>query len=203
VITTTTQWDVADCTVYLDDTDPLQVYAVPNSPRIALDDKGEPIFSLIQYRRPVDKVPEADRATKLGGGILSFSVDLKRTDAQDAQIKQALSQDPQLQAQLAAPRSDGVDYSDWWNNQAGRDPSKIVEKMKISSLPVESGSVAVSIDAEDGSAPGEFVTTLAGAGTVSMTADERGAFVAKLTMDGATLLWEALQKNLPGLIWVG
>jgi hypothetical protein len=203
VITTTTQWDVADCTVFLDDTDPLQLYAVPNSPKISTDANGDPVFSLIQYRRPIDQVPEADRATKLGGGILSFAIDLGRTDAQDAQIKQALSQDPQLQTLLATPRTDGVDYSDWWNNQVGHDASQIAAKMKISSLPVESGSVAVSVDAEDGSTPGEFVTTLAGAGTVSMTADERGAFVAKLTMDGSTLLWDALQKNLPGLVWVG
>ena len=202
VITTMQQWSIANCTVYLDDTDPLQVYAVPNSPRVALDAQGKPIFSLVQYRRPVDQVPEADRATKLGGGLLSFSIDLARTPDQDTQIKQAMSTDPYLQSLLAKPRTDGVDYSDWWNNQVHQDATQIVSRMQISALPVESGQVLVSVDGETGATPGEFVSTLAGAGDVSMTADERGAFSAKLTMDGATLLYDMLQKNIPGGIWV-
>ena len=202
MITTTNPRTVSGCSVYVDDVDPLQVYAVPQSPQIALDPSGKPIFSLVQYRRPIDQVPPADRATKLGGGLLTFSVDLARTPDQDTAIREALAADPALQAQLATPATDRVDYSDWWNNQISRDVGKLTAAIKINALPVDGGSVAVTVDGEDQAHAGEFVTTLAGAGKVSMTGDERAAFSAKLTMDGAALLYDMVQKNLAA-IWVG
>ncbi len=201
MITTTGQRTVSGCTVFMDDVDILQTYAAPQSPHIALDGSGKPIFSLVEYRRPVDKVSEADRATKLGGGLLTFSVDLARSAQQDADIREALSTDPALQQLLATPASDRVDYSNWWNNEIGKDVGKLAAAIKINALPVEDGSVAVAIDGEP-TAGGEFVTTLVGAGKVSMTGDERAAFAAKLTMDGAALLWEMIEKNLSA-IWVG
>lgn len=202
MITTTNQRTISGCTVYLDDADDLQIYAVPQSPHIALDQDGKPVFSLVQYRRAVDRVSEADRATKLGGGLLTFSVDLARSKEQDDAIRQALAADPALQAALAAPSADRVDYANWWNNEIGRDVGKLALALKINALPVDDGTVAIAVDGEDQAHAGEFLTTLVGAGKVSMTGDERAAFMAKLTMDGAALIWEMVHKNLAA-IWVG
>jgi hypothetical protein len=202
VITTTHQRTVAGCTVLMDDTDALQVYAVPQSPHIALDEQGKAKFALVEYRRPLDQVPEADRATKLGGGLLTFSVDLALSADQETAIRTALSTDPALQQMLATAAADRVDYSHWWNVEVARDVGKLAVAIKINGLPVEDGRVAVAIDGEDATSPGEFVTTLVGAGKVSMTGDERAAFSAKLTIDGAALLWEMIERNLSA-IWVG
>ncbi|MDM7853469.1 hypothetical protein [Cellulomonas alba] len=201
MITTTGQRTVEGCTVFLDDTDALTVYVMPQSPHIALDADGKPLFSLVQYRRPLDKVPEADRATKLGGGLLTFSVDLARTAEQEAAIRKAVAADPQVQALLAAPATDRVDYSSWWATEINGDLAKLAAALKISAVPVETGSVAVAVDGEP-TAGGEFVTTLVGAGKASMTGDERAAFVSKLTLDGAALLWDLIDKNM-ATIWVG
>lgn len=202
MITTTGQRTVAGCTVFMDDTDALQVYTAPQSPHIAVDEQGKPDIALVEYRRQLDQVPEADRATKLGGGLLTFSVDLSLSADQQAAIRAALSADPQLQQALATPATDRVDYSHWWNVEIGKDVSKLAAAFKINGLPVENGSVAVAIDGEDATKPGEFVTTLVGAGKVSMTGDERAAFSAKLTMDGAVLLWDMIDRDLSA-IWVG
>lgn len=202
MITTTNQRTISGCTVFMDDTDPLQVYALPQSPGIALDETGKPKFSLVEYRRPVDKVPEADRATKLGGGLLTFSVELKKTPEQEAEIRTTLAGDPALQQLLATVGKDRVDYTHWWNEEIGKDVAKLAAALKINAMPVTDGSVSVAIDGEDTGHTGEFVSNLVGAGKVSMTGDERAAFSAKLTMDGAALLWAMIEKNL-GAIWVG
>lgn len=201
MITTTGQRTVAGCTVFLDDTDALTVYVMPQSPHIALDADGNPLFSLVQYRRPLDRVPEADRATKLGGGLLTFSVDLARTAEQEAAIRAAVSADPGLQKLLATPAADRVDYSGWWANDIKGDVTKLAAALKLSAVPVEDGTVAVAIDGEP-TGGGEFVTTLVGAGKASMTGDERAAFVAKLTLDGAALMWDLIDKKM-ATIWVG
>ncbi|GEM_PF-2819779 len=201
MITTTGQRTVEGCTVFMDDTDALNIYVMPQSPHIAVDADGKPLFSLVQYRRPLDRVAEADRATKLGGGLLTFSVDLARTPAQEAAIRQAVAADPALQALLAAPATDRVDYSSWWATEINGDLGKLAAALKISAVPVEDGNVAVAIDGEP-TAGGEFVTTLVGAGKASMTGDERAAFVAKLTLDGSALMWDLIDKNM-STIWVG
>jgi len=201
MITTTGQRTVEGCTVFMDDADALNVYVMPQSPHIAVDADGKPLFSLAQYRRRLDRVPEADRATKLGGGLLTFSVDLARTPAQEAAIRQAVAADPALHTLLATPATDRVDYSSWWANEIQGDLTKLAAALKVSAVPVESGSVAVAVDGEP-TAGGEFVTTLVGAGKASMTGDERAAFVAKLTLDGAALMWELIDKNM-STIWVG
>ena len=70
MITLTGQFTFERFNVYRDDVNALQFYYMPQGPRIALDETGKPMFSLIMYRRDLSAVPEADRATKLGGGIL-------------------------------------------------------------------------------------------------------------------------------------
>jgi hypothetical protein len=185
MITTTGQRTVAGCTVFRDDADALQVYVTPESPHIALDAQGRPILSLVRYRRPLDAVPKEDRATKLGGGLLTFSVDLALTAQQEAAVRDTLAKDPAIQQSLTRSQAGSADYSDWWLNEAHRDVGKLAAAFKVNALPVTDGSVAVAIDGEDAAHAGEFVTTLVGAGRVSMTGDERAAFTAKLTLVGA------------------
>jgi hypothetical protein len=175
VITLTNQFSFERFSVYRDDVNPLQFYYMPSGPRVALDQDGKPLFSLIMYRRDLSAVPEADRATKLGGGILSLSVEL--------------SADPdELDRLTSYLQGDAVVKS------LTRGDTK--PQLILGLIPVQSGTVQIQILAEDGSKPGDFVGTLVGAGSVSMTGTELASCMAKLTMDGAALIWTAMEKDL-------
>jgi hypothetical protein len=172
----------------------------PESPRIALDDTGKPIFALIQYRRPVDQLTEDERRTKLGGGLLTFSVDLARTAEQEQAIRTALANDLAFQNDIATRATDRIDYSKRWADEFKGDLTKLAAAITMGAVPADDGTVAVAIAGEDTGHTGEFVSNLVGAGKVSMTGDERAAFAAKLTQDGSTLLWDMVENNLPGIL---
>jgi hypothetical protein len=175
VITLTGQFTFERFNVYRDDVNPLQFYYMPSGPRVALDENGNPLFSLIMYRRDLSAVPEADRATRFGGGILSLSVELSADDDELDRLTTQLADDPPVKARTR-----------------GNDKPALILGM----VPVQSGNVQIQILAEDGSKPGDFVSNLVGAGTVSMTGTERASCMAKLTMDGAALIWTAIEKDL-------
>jgi hypothetical protein len=187
MITLTGQQQIAKCTVYRDDVSPTLFYVVPPAPRIALDDNGKPIFSMVWYRRDVSQLTDAERKTKLGGGILTLSSELSPTDAQLKEIRDTLAGDPNIAA------------------RARMDKDKLAKALEISGVPITDGSVTIAILGEAGSdptkpaAPGEFVANMIGVGRVSLTYPERAAFMAKLTQDGAVLLWDLLEKNLPAV----
>ena len=187
MITLTGQQQIGKCTVFRDDVSPTLFYVVPPAPRIAIDDKGKPIFSMVWYRRDVSKLTDDERKTKLGGGILTLSSELSPTDAQLREIRDTLASDPNVSA------------------RAGMDKDKLAKALEISGLPITDGTVTIAILGEAGSdptkpaAPGEFVANMIGAGHVSMVYPERAAFMAKLTQDGAVLLWDMLEKNLPAV----
>jgi len=209
MITLTGQREIAGCNVYRDDVDPLAYYIMPQSPRIALDDAGKPIFSLVWFRRDVSKMSEEERKTRLGGGILTLSVELATTDKQMEEIRTTLAGDPALQTRLASDPHDptrpptaatGPDYRSWWANEIHRDAVKLAAALKVSTVPVSDGTVAVQILAESPTGqPGDFVSTLVGGGGVSMTGRERASFMAKLTQDGVVLLWQMVERNLPAI----
>jgi hypothetical protein len=193
------QREIATVKLYRDDVDPLSWYTMPQFPRVALDDAGKPLFSLLWYRRDLSAVSEADRLTKLGGGVLAMTVELAYTPDQEKQIRQQLAADPALHARLE--QSDGTRR--WWVEEAQRDESKLAAKLALSSVPVSDGKVTIAILAEQGGTAGnDFVSQLVGVGRASMLGNERTAFQAKLTQDGAVLLWKALEKDLP-TIYVG
>src|SRR5258706_3392881 len=98
MITLTGQTTFERFNLYRDDVNPLQFYYMPQGPRVALDEKGKPMFSLIMYRRDLSAVPEADRATKLGGGILALSVELAATDEELKRMRAMLAEDAIVQA---------------------------------------------------------------------------------------------------------
>src|SRR5579862_8849248 len=127
MITLTGQREIAGCTIYRDDANQLLFYIMPQSPRIALDDTGKPIFSLVWYRRDVSKLSDEDRKTKLGGGILALSVELATTDDEMKQIVDGLASDPQLQSR----------------NRMDKD--KLAKALSINTLPITDGTVTIAI----------------------------------------------------------
>ena len=196
MITQTGRREIARCAVFPDDVDALSWYYMPQSPRVALDDTGKPIFSLVQYRRDVASLSEAERKTKLGGGILTLSVELSATEADIREIRRTLSTDPTL-----AQRLENSIHRNWWVNEVRKDQAKLAEALKLDSVPIQDGTVGITVLAESPEAghPDEFVATLVGAGRVSMTGRQRAAFMAKLSVDGAVLLWNMVERNLPAI----
>jgi hypothetical protein len=176
------QQDIAKCTVFRDDVEPLSLYVLPSSPHIALDDNGKPIISLVWYRRDVSKLTDEERKTKLGGGILTLSAELSPTPEQEKAIRETIANDPALQQRT------GI-----------KDPKKLAQALRLAMPPVKEGSVTIAIVGEEGKAGGEFVGTLIGAGRVSMLGNSRAAFMAKLTQEGVVLVWDMLEKNLKAI----
>jgi hypothetical protein len=194
MITLTGQREIARCSVFRDDGDDLSFYLMPQSPRIAMDDTGKPILSLVQYRRDLTNLTEEERRTRLGGGILTLSVELSPTDDEMKQIRKTVAEDPGL-----AGRLERGQHRNWWLNEIQRDKVKLAQALKISSVPVTEGTVGIAVLAESGTEPGEFVAKLVGTGQVSMTGRQRAAFMAKLTMEGGILLWQMFERNLPAI----
>jgi hypothetical protein len=197
MITLTGQSTFERFNVYRDDENPLQFYYMPQGPLIALDENGKPMFSLIMYRRDLSNIPEADRATKLGGGILAISVELSASDDEKTRLRAQLAKDPAVQAAYAS----GLRLSNgrYWSlppAPGSIDPAKVAQALILGMVPIAGGNVQIQIMAEDGTKPGDFVTTLVGAGSVSMTGNERASCMAKLTMDGAAMVWTAMEKDL-------
>ena len=189
---------IAECDVYPDDVDPLAWYIMPKAPRIAVDDSGKPMFHLVWYRRPVEQLTPEERRTRLGGGILTLSTDLTATAEEETEIRKALAADPGLHDRLASAPKDGPDYRNWWNQEIARDAGKLAAAIKPAAVPVKEGNVAIAVLAENpaGGQPGEMVSNLVGVGRVSASGVGRSSFMAKLTQDGAVLLWEMVEKNL-------
>jgi hypothetical protein len=184
---------IADCNVYPDDSDSLTFYTVSGTPTVAKDADGKPQVSLIWYRRDISQLTEAERKTKLGGGILSITAELAMTAEQDAEIRSTLAKDPKLQERLGH----------YFSGELDGDESKLAAALKISGLPVLDGTVTIGLLGEsstDEGTRGEFVASLVGSGKASMTGNQRVAFQAKLTQDGAVLLWEAFERNLPAIL---
>ena len=119
MLTLTQFRDVSNCRVFRDDIDLLTHYVIPFTPRIALDEHGKPILSLVRYRRDVSKLTEEERKTRLGGGLLTLSAELSVTDEQDEAIREAIASDPEMQQALSRR------MPQWWNNEIKGDPKKL------------------------------------------------------------------------------
>ena len=193
MLTLTRFRDVSDCRVFRDDLDPLTLYAIAFAPRIALDEDGKPIISLVRYRRDVSKLSEEERKTRLGGGILTLSAELRVSDEQQKAIRAAAASDPELKQLLSRQRPQ------WWNTEIKGDEKKLAAAFNLAMVPVKDGTVQIAILGETQDASGEFIGSLVGVGRVSMLGNMRASFMAKLTQDGSVLLWDMLEKNLAAI----
>jgi|GEM_PF-1787660 len=71
-------------TVFRDDEDAAQFYALPSTPRLARDDNGRLLLDLIVYARDVDKLPPEDLEAQRGW--LAASVELALTEDEHRKI---------------------------------------------------------------------------------------------------------------------
>ena len=71
-------------TVFRDDEDAAQFYALPSTPRVARDDNGKLLLDLIIYARDVDKLPPEDLEAQRGW--MAASVELALTEAEHKKI---------------------------------------------------------------------------------------------------------------------
>src|SRR2546423_12408013 len=104
MLTLTRFRDIPNCRVFRDDLDPLTLYTIPFTPRIALDDADNPMISLVQYRRDVSKLSDEERKTRLGGGLLTLSAELRVTEEQEKAIRAAATADAELKKLISRQR---------------------------------------------------------------------------------------------------
>ncbi|MGH8531300.1 MAG: hypothetical protein ACREV1_00890 [Gammaproteobacteria bacterium] len=153
-------------------------YVLPEAPAIAKDEGGKPIFSLIVYRRDEERIDPAHAGEDVGGGILTFTVELAVPEDKFRRIRS------QLRTLVFGSDED--------------DPSRDVE---LSSVPFIEGRVSVAVAGETGTDTGaerEFVKTAVGTGKVSGVGANRKAVMVKLTQAGASLMSQIDKlKTLP------
>ncbi|MEM7052536.1 MAG: hypothetical protein AAF604_22930 [Acidobacteriota bacterium] len=168
-------------TIYRDDansTEPIgrnekrrwQFYLLAPEPRLALDAQMKPIFSMVVYRNDEDRLTAEDTANDVGGGILTFTVDL----GVPAQTFQQIRSRVKSLVQGEALGTDGE-----------------IEVI-LSYVPFLDGTVSVAVAGEQGTAEAgeerEFVESVVGAGKVAGVGGNRKAVMVKLTQAGAALM---------------
>lgn len=192
MLTLTGQTTIGDTTLYRDDEKPFTWYYMPGTPKVALRPDGKPVFSLVLYRRDLDRLTEEERVTKIGGGILTVTAELRLDDHEREAVLDGL-----------------VDLMKAGHGSLFRrvdlDDDELRERIVLKRVPIDSGNVEIGILAEtaggegDAAAGNEFVGGLLGGGAVSRGGNNAAAIMAKLTYDGAILLKEMVEQDLPGI----
>lgn len=140
-------------------------YLQPDVPALVVDEQGKQAFSLIVYRHDEDRLdPEA---ADLGGGILTFTVELGVDEATFNQIRTRV-------------RAIAL----------GEDASDTSIDVELSYVDYISGTVSVAVagETDDGGTDREFVRGIVGNGTVSSVGTNSKAVMVKLTQAGASLM---------------
>ena len=145
-------------------------YVLPEKPDIAMEN-GKPIFSLIVYRRDEERIDPAKTADDVGGGILTFTVELAIPPATFDQIK------AKLKAMLSLDTDDS--------------------SLVVTYVPFLDGKVSVAVAGESGTegAGAEFVKGMVGTGKVSGVGENRKAVMVKLSQEGAALMSQIEKLN--------
>jgi hypothetical protein len=178
MLTLTNSTNIEGYTIFQDDGNPLagrdphapkvpfKYYVLPKQPEIARDEKGNPIFSLIVYRHPENRIAPDATNKDMGGGILTFTVELG-VPAKDMQkIKSKLRE---------------LTY--------GEAAADATQDVSLDTVPFLDGSVSVAVAGEGTTDPAnEFVKSAVGSGKVSGIGDNRKAVMVKLTQEGASLM---------------
>jgi hypothetical protein len=170
---------IAGCNVYEDDADWRTFYYVSTRPRIALDEGGRPIFSLVLYRRDLSDLSAEELRTRLGGGLLTLSVELAPTDEELAEIRQTLAEE------IAARR--------------GLSVAAAAEQVSLRTMPAHEGTVILAVAGETADTGSDFVASMVGAGQASVVGTHRAAFMVKLTHEGAALVKGMIGRDLTTL----
>ncbi len=166
-------------TVYRDDTNQtgplrheerrrLRFYLLPTKPSIALDVEGNPVFSLVVYRHDEERLTAAEAAEDVGGGILTFTVDLAVPENVFSQI-----------------------YNRVKSIALGEDLSDANVDIEMAYVPFKEGKVEVAVAGERGEDTGaerEFVEGVVGSGSVAGVGAQSKAVMVKLTQAGASLM---------------
>lgn len=154
-------------TIYRDYNDRARFYYMPRAPRLSME-AGQPMFQLLIYRRgEVGAVGETGTVT--GGGFLTMTVDLGVPTSTLEAVISELS-------------------------------SRFGVRAMLLPVPVENGTVRITL--LDSSTAGasepkqgpRFVEKILASAKPSLYGDERAAFTAELTHEGAILMRAALQQ---------
>ena len=149
-------------------------YILPDKPAIARDN-GKPVFSLIVYRQDEERIdPTAPRTQDVGGGILTFTVELTIPTDTLRRIKGKLR---------------AIVFGD------STDPADDVDLVFV---PFLEGKVSVAVAGEQGTDTGtdrEFVKNVVGGGKVGGIGNNRAAVMVKLTQAGGALLSQLSKIN--------
>lgn len=154
--------------VYRDDTDATRFYVLPEKPNIARDEAGKPIFSLIVYRQDETRIDLTRPKDDVGGGIMTFTVEL--TVSADVIQK--------IRAHLV-------------REVLNDDTGERARELHVEQVSFLDGKVMVSIGGDSTSDTGEartFVRSAVGAGKVSGVGANRKAVMVNLTQAGAALM---------------
>lgn len=168
MLTMTNSLNIDGHTVYRDDTSDKNFYVLPENAVIARDETGRPIFSLIVYRNDETRIDPSRIKEDVGGGIMTFTVELSVPEAKLRQIR------GRLRALVFGEEAE--------------DPSRDISVQLVS---FQEGKVSVSIAGETTGETGElreFVRSAVGAGKVSGIGSNRKAVMIKLTQAGAALM---------------
>src|SRR6266436_1965953 len=159
MLTLTNPLTIEGFKVYRDDQNSTQFYVMPDQPAIALDDAGKPIFSLIVYRRDEDRIDPDKPKDDVGGGILTFTVELA---VPPAALKKIHSQ----------VRS--IVFGDG-SGDASQD-------VQVTTVDFFDGTVSVAVAGEGtGGSDNQFVSSAVGSGKIAGVAVNRKAVMVKLT----------------------
>jgi hypothetical protein len=178
MLTLTNSTNIEGYTIFHDDGNPVEAmgprapkvpfkyYVLPKAPEIAKDAKGNPIFSLIVYRHPENRISPDATSKDMGGGILTFTVELGVPDKDLQKIKTKLRE---------------LTYG-----ESAADPTQDVN---LDLVPFIDGTVSVAVAGESaGDAANEFVKSAVGTGKVSGIGNNQKAVMVKLSQEGATLM---------------
>lgn len=168
MLTMTNALNIDGYTVFRDDTAEKTFYVLPENPTIARDENGRPIFSLIVYRHDETRIDPGRTKEDVGGGIMTFTVELGV---------------PEPKLRLIRGRLRALVFGD-----EAEDPNRDVSLQLVNFL---EGKVGVGIAGEATAELGEnreFAKSALGVGKISGIGNNRKAIMVKLTQAGAALM---------------
>jgi hypothetical protein len=145
-------------------------YVLPDNPAIAMDHEGKPIFSMIVYRIPEDRLDPTKPTADVGGGILTFTTELTVPQPKmDAITKK-------LKAIVNGDSDHPVD-------------------VEVGLVQFTEGKVSIAVAGEaTAGSTNTFVKDAVGTGSIVGVANNRKAVMVNLTQNGAALMAQAIEK---------